>query len=168
VLSNGRIRLLPNRYYIFKLIYPRILFLFWERDLYLKIIIAGNMVWTGLRRKADIGASGGQPGSNAMGGRSLDDDRPCGYRTYPGGEARREACRSRVLVGGATRSSGGGPQDRPPLDEPGTAGFGYDLRTPHILSKEGDLIHVFDTPLPHHVGTQTCEECLMAQAVGLP
>jgi hypothetical protein len=47
-----------------------------------------------LRRKAGVGASDGQPGSNnAMEGRSLDNDlnpKPFGCRASHGGGARRE------------------------------------------------------------------------------
>jgi hypothetical protein len=49
-------------------------FLLMDRDLYLKTCLAARVVRVDMRRTADVGGSGGQPGSNARVGRSLDDD----------------------------------------------------------------------------------------------
>jgi hypothetical protein len=74
---------------------------------------------TNLRRKAGVGAGGGQEDNGSMEGHSLEIDQPFGCRTSPVGEARRETNRRRVAAAEAARSSGGGPQDRPPPEKPG-------------------------------------------------
>jgi hypothetical protein len=66
------------------------------------------------RWDAGVGARDGQPGSNAMTGRSLAVDRPCACRAFPGIEARHDTYRWLVASGAAAKRGGGNPYDQPP------------------------------------------------------
>jgi hypothetical protein len=60
-------------------------------------------VWPDQRREAGVGAGGGQPGSSARKGRSLDVDPPCASQAFPGDEVRNGTGRWPVAGGGAAR-----------------------------------------------------------------
>jgi hypothetical protein len=69
-----------------------------------------------------------------MAGRSLTADRPCEAQVSHVGEARNYASKRRVAAGGATRSGGRGPHDRPPPEEPSTQGFRINISIPIMFS----------------------------------
>jgi hypothetical protein len=75
--SNGMIL-------VFKAGYSWIL-TFKERNHYLMKCLEARKIRADLRRKANVGARGGQPSNNAKKGRSLGDDQPCGCRVCHGG-----------------------------------------------------------------------------------
>jgi hypothetical protein len=77
----------------------------------------------GYELAAGVGAGDGHPGSSAKARRSLAIVQPCEPQVSLGDKTKNSAWRRRVVAGGATRSSDGGPQDRPPLEKPGTEGF---------------------------------------------
>jgi hypothetical protein len=98
-------------------------------------VLGGEEGTGGSELATGVGTGGGQPGSSAMVGRSLAIDQPCESRVSLGGEERRSEGQRRVGAGGATRSGGGGPQDRPPLEKPGTEGFRINTSVPNIFCK---------------------------------
>jgi hypothetical protein len=82
---------------------------------------------------AGVGDGDGQPGSGAMAGRLLTANHPCETRVSLGGEARSYAGRWSVTAGGATRCGGGGPEDRPPPEKPGTEGSRIIVSVPNMF-----------------------------------
>jgi hypothetical protein len=89
---------------------------------------------------------GGQPGSSAMAWHSLAVDKPCESRVFLGNEARSYACR-RVATGGAARSSGGGPHDRPPLENR-YGGFSINVFVPNIFCAAATRSACSTNPIP--------------------
>jgi hypothetical protein len=79
---------------------------------------------------AGVGVGGRQPGNNAMAWRSMVVDHPCESRVSHGGETRSFACQRRVANGKATRYGGGGPRDRPPLENPVRRVLGLNVSVP--------------------------------------
>jgi hypothetical protein len=96
--------------------------------------LAVKRIRTDLRRKVGVEVGDGHLGSVAMEGRSMDD-LLYGCRASLWGEARREGGRRGVAAGGVKQFSGGGPHDRSRPENPGAEGFGYDIRTQHLLRK---------------------------------
>jgi hypothetical protein len=91
-------------------------------------VFGGEKGTGGSELGAGVRVGGGQPGSSAKGGRSLAVDHP--------GEARNYVGRRMAATGGATRSGGSGPRDRPSAEEPGTEGFRVNISVPEILCGE--------------------------------
>jgi hypothetical protein len=60
--------------FFFKTNYPYNTLMFREWDLFLMSFLGARRVRTDMRRKAGVGASGGQLGSGTNEGRSLDDN----------------------------------------------------------------------------------------------
>jgi hypothetical protein len=87
----------------------------------------------------------------------------CGTRVSFGDEARRYAGRGRVAAGGATRSGGGGPMDRPPQVKAGTETFRFNIfvpqrleQTTHRGNKRHNNFHI-STQIKAHTKYKTCE-----------
>jgi hypothetical protein len=101
------------------------------RDMYLRS--CGDESTEGSKLVACAGVGGGQPGGSAMAWPLLAADQPSETLLSQGGKSISYACRWRVATGGATRSSGGGPRDRPPPKKIGTKGFRVNISVPNIF-----------------------------------
>jgi hypothetical protein len=104
----------------------------------------------GSRLAAGVRVGGGQPGSSARARCSLAADQPCDTRVSHGGEARGYAGRRMVAAKGTTRLSGGGPQNRPPPEKPGTVGFRANTSVPIICCGAATRSACWTNPSPSH------------------
>jgi hypothetical protein len=80
-----------------------------ERDLYIRSYLAARRVRTEMRRNAEVGDGGGQPGRSAGEGRPILVDQLVFIEL---GE--HDTNIIRIATGGAARYGGGDPQNKPP------------------------------------------------------
>jgi hypothetical protein len=136
------------------------------RGLYLKSFSGGEEGTAGSELAEGVCACGEQPRSITRAiRRFLASNHACRTRASHGGEARRYACRRKVVADGATWSGGGGPHDRLPPEKSGTEGFRLKYYLTRRLLRNGASIREFDQPLPQ-IGTQLSISCLMKCAEG--